>query len=191
MCKNLGWPIRIAPYITHGLIAGSAIYINLRFRKTLKLRTEGFAFAAFTSAAPAAVLFGGLDTIARRKILENDYNPARMQKQYAAVYAGCGILHPLVVSPIVNLYVGAKYNLKTPDLLEFRKVGQLFLTTIKPIRSVLIGLSLGFAFLGAFIGSQTMQSVYFVHHVIAELHRDYLDSYEKKKIEKQEQMQID
>ncbi|XP_015177581.1 PREDICTED: uncharacterized protein LOC107066990 [Polistes dominula] len=104
------WPLSYGAALLGGVAALSSFYINTRIRKIIKLRTFGsIASAIPMTVCPALITtLAQMEMVSEKVVLPMQTCPLCLEMRSILVQNTCGILYPLVLSPVVNLLIAKR-----------------------------------------------------------------------------------
>ncbi|OAD59492.1 hypothetical protein WN48_09014 [Eufriesea mexicana] len=128
------WSLRYGDKIIGGIAAVNAVLINQMFRRKLKLRHEGAIFTTLSLA------FGsGIATqIGHKYFVTEDIMKYRrkcvMCQELKATLSCCGtgILHPLILAPLINIAIAGTIGYRIPYLYEVKELTTFCWSVVRP-----------------------------------------------------------
>ncbi|XP_046812941.1 uncharacterized protein LOC124421611 [Vespa crabro] len=135
------WPFSYGLGFLGGVAALSGVYINMRIRKSLKLRNFGTAASAVTmSICPGSlVIVAQLQMVTEKTFLPFPTCPLCVEMR-SIVIQNCGaIIYPLVLSPIVNFLIAKRDGrFRMPYYTNWKEIIYFCMNLFKPIAPSLL-----------------------------------------------------
>ncbi|KAF7411242.1 hypothetical protein V1477_001857 [Vespula maculifrons] len=130
------WPFSYGVALLGGVAALSGVYINMRIRKSLKLRSFGTAASAVTmSVCPGSlVCIAQLQMVTEKTFFPLESCPLCIEMR-SIVVQNCGaIIYPMILSPIVNFLIAKRDGrFRMPYYTNWKEMIYFCVNLFKPI----------------------------------------------------------
>ncbi|XP_043273909.1 uncharacterized protein [Venturia canescens] len=157
------WPYRYGFSAQAFLSVASATFIHNRFRKAWKLRHYGFA----ASLLPMVIVPPILSVIFHCQLVSADIIlfrrqcPLCLQYRASAIQVACGMVYPLIMSPIANSMFVLHYGTtRIPYWKDFRGHWEMWKKVTMPMSKHLVFFTLAHVLLAGFVTYGEFESLY-------------------------------
>ncbi|XP_035735463.1 uncharacterized protein LOC118447525 [Vespa mandarinia] len=164
------WPFSYGLGFLGGVAALSGIYINMRIRKSLKLRNFGTAASVITtSLCPGSlVIVAQLQMITEKTFFPLPTCPLCVEMRSIVVQSCGAVIYPMVLSPIVNFLIAKRDGrFRIPYYTNWREVIYFCINLFKPIAPSLLTIAALNAAAASIIVYKQFQCISYIQNTLS------------------------
>ncbi|XP_014616906.1 PREDICTED: uncharacterized protein LOC106794037 [Polistes canadensis] len=134
--KREVWPFSYGPALLGGVASISSLYINIRIRNIMKLRSFGLASSTISMALCPGVftILAQMEFVTEKVFLPVQTCPLCIQINSLIAQNFCSLVYPLILSPVVNLMIAKRAGtFRMPYYTNWKEVLYFGVNLCKPI----------------------------------------------------------